>query len=264
MTAGSTSPRFSEYFSWLYHGQWEGWSLVAIAALGICTAAFVYVGIPWIYARLLRLLLKLKTSKARGLVLTFDDGPGNRLTLDILRILSEFNSKATFILLGRNIKGREDIVRQIAEQGHQICSHGYDHLHYWKVSPLCAIQDIKKGWEAIDAALGTRQTKYAFRPPYGKLNIFCLLYLWINRVPIVYWTIDSRDTRTPRPDPHRVNLLPKKTSGAVTLTHDFDRDNDSWDQLILESVRSTLDMAKETNMWVLTFAQLSSQKIPLK
>lgn len=260
MNAGSISRGLSEYFSWFYHDRSEGWALVAIAILGICTVVFIYAGIPWIHGRLLRLLLKLKTSKARGLVLTFDDGPGNRLTLDILRILSEFNSKATFILLGRNIEGREDIVRQIAKQGHQICSHGYDHLHYWKVSPLCAIQDIKKGWEAIDAALGTRQKKYAFRPPYGKLNIFCLLYLWINRVPIVYWTIDSRDTRTPMPDPRRANLFPKRLNGAVTLTHDFDRENDSWDQLILESIRSTLDMARETNMGVLTFSQLSSHR----
>lgn len=204
-------------------------------------------------------MLKLKASKLRALVLTFDDGPGNRLTPAILQILAESNSKATFILLGRNIAGREDIVRQIAEQGHQICSHGYDHLHYWKVSPIRAIQDIKKGWQAIDAALGFRQTKYAFRPPYGKLNIFCLLYLWISQVPIVYWTIDSGDTLTPRPDHERIDMLSKNTSGAVTLIHDFDRDNDSWDQLILKSIRSMLNMAKETNMWVLTFSQLMCQ-----
>lgn len=218
------------------------------------------MGVPLIHGRFARLILKRKAIESNALVLTFDDGPGDRLTPTIIELLDESDAKATFFLLGRNIKGREAIVRQIAEKGHEICSHGYDHLNYWKVSPIRAIKDIKKGWQAIDAALGTSQTKYAFRPPYGKLNIFCLLYLGINRVPIVYWTVDSGDTLTPRPDPQRVDLLPKKTSGAVTLAHDFDRSNDSWDKLILESIRSTLDTAKKTNMWVLTFSQLLCQR----
>ncbi|MHC4749387.1 MAG: polysaccharide deacetylase family protein [Planctomycetota bacterium] len=223
---------------------------------GICAVVFVYFGIPWIYAKWLRLLLKLKTSKSNTLVLTYDDGPGNRLTPAILSILAENNATATFFILSKNIAGREEIVRQIAKQGHEICSHGHDHLHYWKVSPIRAIQDIKSGWRRIDAALGTSRTKYTFRPPYGKLNIFCLLYLWIRRVPIVYWTVDMGDTLTLNPDPHRVALLAKKTGGAVALSHDFDRSHDGMDKLVLESTRSALDMAKETGMRILTVSQL--------
>lgn len=61
--------------------------------------------------------------------MTFDDGPGSSLTPSILSILAESKAKATFFPLGRNIAGREAIVGQIAQQGHDICSHGYDHLH---------------------------------------------------------------------------------------------------------------------------------------
>lgn len=90
----------------------------------------LYFGYPWIYGRLLRLLLRIRVVKQRVLVLTFDDGPGTKLTPVVLRILDEYNVKATFFLFGRSVAGREYLVRQIAERGHEICSHGYGHLHY--------------------------------------------------------------------------------------------------------------------------------------
>ena len=115
------------------------------------------------------------------LVLTFDDGPGNRLTPAILGLLTEYNAKATFFLLGRNVVGRESIVKQITASGHEIGSHGYDHLHHWKVSPVRAIIDIKRGWQAIDDALGRQSRTYPFRPPYGKMNLASLLYVWAKK-----------------------------------------------------------------------------------
>lgn len=205
-------------------------------------------------------MLKHKAIESKALVLTFDDGPGTKLTPVILRILDEYNVKATFFLLGRNIVGREGIVRQIAEKGHEICSHGYNHIHYWKVSPLRAIKDIKQGWRAIDTVLGVEQQKYPFRPPYGKLNLFCLLYLRVHKIPIFYWTLVSGDTwPLDKRDSKRVALLAGKTGGAVLLAHDFDRLDDSVDQMVLESVRLALAMAKEKNMQILTCSQLLSR-----
>ncbi len=204
--------------------------------------------------------MKRKAKKSKALALTFDDGPGSRLTPAILNILAEHNAKATFFLLGRNIIGREEIVRQIAEQGHEICSHGYDHPHYWKISPVRAIQDIKRGWKAVDNALGTKKQKYPFRSPYGKLNVVCLLYLLAHRVPIVDWTLDSGDTwpQTKR-DNQRIPSLATKGGGAVMLAHDFDRSDDSIDNLVLEFTRSAIAIAEVENMHILTVSELWSR-----
>lgn len=201
-------------------------------------------------------MLERKAAESNAIVLTFDDGPGDRLTPAILNILAENKAKATFFLLGRNIAGREAIVRQIAEQGHDICSHGYDHLHSLKVSPFRVLSDIKRGWAAIDTALGTMRKKYPFRPPNGKLNIICLLYLLVKQVPIVYWSIDSGDTWREKPDSRRVALLAEKAGGAVSLAHDFDRSNENTSRFVVESVRAALAMAADKGMRVLTVSEL--------
>ena len=216
----------------------------------------MYAGVPWIYGRLARMLLERRAKERKALVLTFDDGPGGSLTPAILNVLAEGRAKATFFLLGRNIAGREAIVRRIAEQGHEICSHGYDHLHSWKVSPLRSLSDIKRGWAAIDAALETGRQKYPFRPPNGKLNVVCLLYLLFRRVPIVYWSVDSGDTWQFKPDNRRVALLAGKTGGGVSLAHDFDRKNENTNRFVVESVRAALEMAASKNMRVLTVSEL--------
>ena len=214
------------------------------------------MGVPWISGQLSRKTLERKAKEQKALVLTFDDGPGNSLTPVILNILAESKAKATFFLLGRNIVGREAIVRQIAEQGHDVCSHGYDHLHAWKVSPFRMLSDIKRGWASIDAALGTMRKKYPFRPPNGKLNIICLLYLLIRQVPIVYWSIDSGDTWREMPDKHRVAQAAEKAGGVVSLAHDFDRKNENRSRYIVESVRAALAIAADKGMRVMTVSEL--------
>ena len=211
---------------------------------------------PWIYGQLARRLIERKAKEQGALVLTFDDGPGSSLTPVILNILAECKAKATFFLLGKNIAGRETIVRQIAEQGHDICSHGYDHLHGLKISPFRVLSDVKRGWATIDATLGTVRKKYPFRPPNGKLNIISLLYLLIKQVPIVYWSVDSGDTWRQMPDKHRVAQAAEKAGGAVSLAHDFDRKNENRNQYIIESVRAALAMAADKGMRVLTVSEL--------
>jgi len=226
---------------------------IIISILGL---VFLYAGVPWIYGQLARKSLEGNAKEHKALVLTFDDGPGSSLTPAILNILAECKAKATFFLLGRNIAGREEIVRQIAEQGHDICSHGYDHLNGLMASPFRVMSDIKRGWTTIDSALGMMKKKYPFRPPNGKLNIICLLYLLIRKVPIVYWSVDSGDTWRELPESFRVAQLAETVGGLVSLAHDFDRKNENINRYVVESVRAALAMAANKDMQVLTVSQL--------
>lgn len=222
---------------------------------------FLYTAVPLFYGRAAKIMLKKKAIRAKTIVLTFDDGPGERLTPEILKILQHHNIKGTFFLLGRNIPGREGIVKQIAEQGHEICSHSYDHLHQWKIWPARGIRDIKLGWRAINNALGVQDGIYPFRPPYGKLNLISLLYLFIKGVPIIYWTADSGDTwDVVEPDVHMAAELAGKNGGGVVLAHDFDRSTDKNDHCVLESLRLLLRAAKEHNLQICTISQFLGLK----
>jgi len=218
---------------------------------------FVYFGVPSIYKRLSVALLKRRAVKAGVLVLTFDDGPGSHLTPAVLEILDRYDAKATFFLLGRNIMGRETIVRQITAAGHEICSHGYEHFNYRMTSPLRTISDVKRGWRAIDQALGKRDSIYAFRPPYGKLNLICLLYLLVRRVPIFYWTsvsgyiwpVDTQDSR-------KAAVLEGESAGTVVLAHDSNPTDEYINKKELDSISLALSVAKEKGMKVITLSEL--------
>ena len=203
-------------------------------------------------------MIRLKAVKARALVLTFDDGPGDRLTHEILDLLDKNRAKVTFCVLGKNVKGREAIVREIAERGHDIFSHGYDHLDAWKTSPIRTISDINRGWEAIDEALGKEQRVYPFRPVGGRLNLISLFYLLYRRVPIVLWTVDSSDTWAVEIRDSQLSAkVAAESGGAVVLIHDFDRVNDEdWNKMVIETIKVSFTAAREKKMNVMPLSEL--------
>jgi len=227
--------------------------------IGFCGLAivFLYVGIPFIYGRCLRAIIRNRVLRSRAVIITFDDGPGNRLTPAILDLLAEYDVKASFFLTGCCIAGKESIVKRIADEGHEICSHGYGHLHHWKVSPFRSLSDIKRGWQAIDAALGTQEGVYPFRPPYGRLNLVSMLYLWLKKVPIIFWTIDSGDTWPhEKRDIQRASVVARNAGGSLILAHDNDRVNPDTEAFVLASLNATLAMTEENGMQVFSVSEL--------
>ena len=227
------------------------WIIIVVVLAGL-----FYISLPLAHRKYSQAILKNKTVKSKAFVITFDDGPGDKLTPTIMDLFEKKNAKATFFLIGRNIAGREEIVRQIRLRGHEICSHGYDHINYWKVSPFRALSDIKRGWEAIDNALGQKLNNYAFRPPYGKLNVVCLLYLLARRIPIVYWTHDSGDTCKTVLENQKIEILTTNADGAVCLAHDFNRSNKEKEDSLIESIRLALETATEKGMKLITVSEL--------
>ncbi|WP_208789203.1 polysaccharide deacetylase family protein, partial [Enterococcus gallinarum] len=59
--------------------------------------------------------------------LTFDDGPNNSSTLDLLNILKTDNVKATFFMLGQMVDQNPDVAKQVHDEGHEVASHSYSH-----------------------------------------------------------------------------------------------------------------------------------------
>lgn len=100
----------------------------------------------------------------KSLYLTFDDGPTDSTTPHVLDVLKEEKVPATFFLIGRQINGREEIVRRIAAEGHAIGVHTHSH-EYKKIyaSPAALLKDIalcKK--EILRVLPNTQLTLYRF------------------------------------------------------------------------------------------------------
>jgi peptidoglycan-N-acetylglucosamine deacetylase len=174
-------------------------------------------------------------------------------------ILKGNGIRATFFLLGRNIPGREHIVQSIIGDGHIISSHGYNHLHAWKTSPLKVISDIRKGLKSLTAmyAIGEEIRRFGFRPPCGKMNMLSLLYLWLHKIPIIFWTVDCLDTW---PERHRIIDYAAqkigKEGGGIVLYHDFDRATDHLDGYVLASLNAVIQAGKKLGLQFLTVDKL--------
>src|SRR5579872_2717388 len=95
----------------------------------------------------------VRTTPLKGTVaLTFDDGPTETFTPQILEILKKNHIKATFFMVGMNAKNHPDIVKMVLADGHAIDSHSLTHpmltklnhtqLHTEVVMPQTIIHDI--------------------------------------------------------------------------------------------------------------------------
>ena len=217
----------------------------------------MYIPIPWVYGRILRKIQSIKSVCGNQVFLTFDDGPGDRLTPQILSILSKNDINATFFILGRNVSGREEILKRIHKEGHSVASHSFSHLNAWKTLPWRWIPDIKKGLKSLHNIFNIDEEKYAFRPPYGKLNLFSILFLWSQCVPVVYWTIDSQDTWAK--DKRNVNYAAKRIrsdGGGIVLFHDFDRTTDETDDYMLDSLEAVIKAGQDMQLTFSSIDQL--------
>jgi peptidoglycan/xylan/chitin deacetylase (PgdA/CDA1 family) len=105
------------------------------------------------------------------IAITFDDGPSEE-TEKILEVLKKYNIKATFFIVGKMIKGRENIIEKIKIDGHEFGNHTYSHKRLWFKSKNFIEKDI----EMCDAELDKFKIKTAlFRFPGLKFGFNSLV-----------------------------------------------------------------------------------------
>lgn len=104
----------------------------------------------------------------KTVAVTFDDGPGAESTMMLLDGLKERNVRAAFFLVGENIKGHEDIVKRMHDEGHIIGNHTYTHVILTKIPQEKALEEIYNTNKIIEEITGEK-VKY-IRPPCGEWN----------------------------------------------------------------------------------------------
>jgi peptidoglycan/xylan/chitin deacetylase (PgdA/CDA1 family) len=155
----------------------------------------------------------------KKIALTFDDGPVNPQTVKVLEALKKHNVKATFFVIGKNILGNENIVKQMVADGHAIGSHSYSHhfwIDLWGSKKLEA--DIQKSLQKIKNCTG--QEVKLFRPPYGVTTPNFAYVLKKLNLQSVGWNVRSYDTSTSGVNEILARVLQQAKNGSIILLHD--------------------------------------------
>jgi len=126
-----------------------------------------------------------------GLVaLTFDDGPGGKVTTHILDTLQEVGGRATFFCLGDRAEEYQDILRRTVAQGCEVASHSHSHERLTRLSSNALYKDLERAATALEMFSGTMPK--LLRPPFGAVNEHMLNCV---EMPVILWSIDSEDWR---------------------------------------------------------------------
>jgi peptidoglycan-N-acetylglucosamine deacetylase len=151
------------------------------------------------------------------LALTFDDGPSERVTPQVLDTLARHQVKATFFVVGRQVPGRESILRRIHQEGHEVGNHSWSHTDFTKLSPADIEMEFRLSQAAIARAGVPAPT--VFRPPYGAVNPVVLSH---TPLAIIKWNVDPEDwDATAQQVLERV--LHQARPGGIVLMHDLDQ-----------------------------------------
>jgi peptidoglycan/xylan/chitin deacetylase (PgdA/CDA1 family) len=155
----------------------------------------------------------------KEIALTFDDGPMEQFTPEILEVLREKGVKATFFLIGQNIPGREDLVRNIDEGGHLIGNHSYSH-HLW--FDLFSTRHMRADLREMNAAVRAilQKTPRLFRPPYGVTNPNLARAIKKEGFTPVGWNVRSLDTVINDAEALKRKVTRKIRPGSIFLFHD--------------------------------------------
>ncbi len=152
----------------------------------------------------------------KTVAITFDDGPSSMYTGKLLDGLRERGVRATFFLVGENIVGNEDLVRQMHEDGHLICNHTYSHVVLTKLKKEEALEEINSTNRLIKDITG-EMPRY-IRPPCGEWNNE-LLYE-VNMTPIL-WSVDPMDWCTYNAGCVADRVIDAVKDGDIILLHDI-------------------------------------------
>ena len=152
----------------------------------------------------------------KRVAITFDDGPHPKNTLKILDLLKEHEAKATFFMLGSRVDFYPAIAKMVAENGHELGNHTWNHKDLTTLSPESISREVEDTNEIILKVTG--QEASVLRPPYGSTNEVIENYI---DLPSVLWTVDTLDWKSH--DPQEVLKAVKENveDGSIILMHDI-------------------------------------------
>lgn len=173
------------------------------------------------------------TESEKPIALTFDDGPWDKSTSQVLDILKKNNIKATFFVVGRQVEIYPQLIKQIVADGHALGNHTWSH-QYRMFNEAAAANEIDKTAELVYKTTGVKTS--LFRPPGGFLNNGLAAYAHQKKYAVVMWSADSLDWRYRQPTTLINRVLKEASVGGIVLMHDGGGDRSKTVQALPEVI----------------------------
>ena len=154
-------------------------------------------------------------------VVTLDDGPDEDATLAVLDALGATSAHATFFVLASQLRRHCAIAHEVVSRGHEIGLHGYDHHRHDRIGPAHSRDDVMRGYEAIEEAIGVRCRWY--RPPYGRMSKASTSACEELGMTPVYWSAWGVDWENVGAGRIAQVASEQLDDGAILLLHDSAR-----------------------------------------
>ncbi len=201
-------PQFSEIFLWS-----GAVMLSAVMLMGVAYS-YVYKGFGSQAD-----ITRRNPTAGNKVVLTFDDGPSEAFTPEILKILAEKKVFATFFLVGKHVEQYPEIARQIVDQGHEVGNHTYGHITVPNSPPPQLTAQIMRTNLIILQQAGTYPLY--LRPPRGLYDMRMRRIAKLLGQELVLWSLSSQDWH-PRATTAGVirRVLDRVSPGDIILFHD--------------------------------------------
>lgn len=165
-------------------------------------------------------IFRLNDPGSRKVYLTFDDGPIPEVTPWVLDVLDRYGIKATFFMVGDNVRKYPDLYREVLKRGHGVGNHTMHHVQGLKMTSAKYMKDVAEAAGYIDSRI--------FRPPHGWLRPLQTIRL-SRDYKIVMFDVVTRDySKWLTPDEVVENVRRFTRAGSVIVFHDSLK---SWERL---------------------------------
>ena len=153
------------------------------------------------------------------IAITFDDGIHSEFTPKVLKILKQYDAKATFFLIGKQLEGQEEILKDIIQQGHTIGNHTYSHSNnFGFLKTKEVVSDLKKTQAVVEDLVGLKMN--LFRPAFGVTNPRIAKAVDSLELTTIGWSIRSLDTTKISKEKILNKITKNINKGDVVLLHD--------------------------------------------
>jgi peptidoglycan/xylan/chitin deacetylase (PgdA/CDA1 family) len=188
----------------------------------VAMASYLLPGVALLWPRLRDSLgVEHRTASGDGYAITFDDGPHAEGTAAVLDVLDRAAVRATFFLVGEQLRRNPTLGREILAAGHVIGLHCDRHRNLLRLTPWQVRTDLERAQATIEDLTGCSPTLY--RPPYGVLNASALRHARRRGWRTLLWSDWARDWEAKATAASIAALVTEGASeGSVLLLHDAD------------------------------------------